>query len=213
MTTALLTGFEPFAGDARNPSGDAVAEAALTWAGPETLVTATLPVEFDAAAAELRDLIAQFSPDVVIATGLAGGRTGVTPERVAINLRDAHIPDNAGAQPVDEPCVTGAPAAYFATLPVKAIARAIADEGIPASVSHTAGTFVCNHVFYAAAHEAAARPGVRAGFVHVPWSAETAPEGQPSLPGVAIAHALQVAVRTALDVRADDAAVSAGALH
>lgn len=208
----LLTGFEPFAGDARNPSGEAVAEAALTWAGPETLVTATLPVEFDAAAAELRQLIAEFAPDVVIATGLAGGRPHVTPERVAINLRDARIPDNAGAQPIDEPSVAGGPAAYFSSLPVKAIAAAIEGAGIPAAVSHTAGTFVCNHVFYVAAHEAASRPGMRAGFVHVPWSTETAPEGAASLPAIDIAHALQLAVRTALDVTVD-AGASAGALH
>lgn len=212
MTTVLLTGFEPFGGDPRNPSGEAVSEAALTWAGPETLVTATLPVEFDAAAAELRELIAEFAPEVVIATGLAGGRAQITPERVAINLRDARIPDNGGARPVDEPCVAGAPAAYFASLPVKAIAGAIAAEGVPAAVSHTAGTFVCNHVFYVAAHEAARRPGMRAGFIHVPWSAETAPPGAPAVPAVDIAHALQVAVRTALDVRVDGD-VSAGALH
>jgi pyroglutamyl-peptidase len=212
MTTVLLTGFEPFGGDARNPSGEAVAEAALTWAGPETLVTATLPVGFDAAAAELRDLIAQFAPDVVIATGLAGGRSQVTPERVAINLRDARIPDNAGDQPLDQPSVADGPAAYFATVPVKAMSAAIAAEGIPASVSHSAGTFVCNHVFYVAAHEAARRPGLRAGFIHVPWSAETAPAGAPALPAVDIAHALQVAVRMALDVRVD-VDVAAGSLH
>ncbi|WP_345752446.1 pyroglutamyl-peptidase I [Microbacterium rhizophilus] len=212
MTTVLLTGFEAFGGDARNPSGEAVAEAALTWAGPETLVTATLPVEFDASAAELRELITEFAPDVVIATGLAGGRADVTPERIAVNLRDARIPDNAGARPVDEPSVEGGPAAHFASLPVKAISAAIAAEGIPASVSHTAGTFVCNHVFYVAAHEAARRPGMRAGFVHVPWSIETAPAGAPSLPAIDIAHALQIAIRTALDVHADSG-LSAGALH
>lgn len=208
----LLTGFEPFAGDARNPSGEAVAEAALTWAGPETLVTATLPVEFEAAASELRDLIAEFAPEVVICAGLADGRTQVTPERIAVNLRDARIPDNAGDRPIDEPCVAGGPAAYFATVPVKAMTAAIAAEGIPAAVSHSAGTFVCNHVFYVAAHEAAHRPGLRAGFIHVPWSTETAPPGRPSLPALDIAHALQLAVRTALDVRVD-ADVSTGALH
>jgi pyroglutamyl-peptidase len=212
VTTVLLTGFDPFAGDDRNPSGEAVAEAALTWAGPETLVTATLPVEFDAAADDLRGLIAEFAPDVVIATGLAGGRTQVTPERVAINLRDARIPDSAGAQPLDEPCVPGGPAAYFASVPVKAIAGAVAAAGIPAAVSHSAGTFVCNHVFYVAAHEAARRPGMRAGFVHLPWSTETAPAGQPSLPAVDLAHALQLAVRTALDVAVDTPAAT-GSLH
>lgn len=212
MTTALLTGFEPFGGDARNPSGEAVAEVARTWDRPERLVTEILPVAFDAAADALRTLIGEHAPDVVIATGLAGGRTQVTPERVAINLRDARIPDNAGAQPVDEPSVPGGPSAYFATLPVKAIARAISDAGIPAAVSHTAGTFVCNHVMYVAADAAARRPGTTAGFVHVPWSDETAPDGAFALPSAEIARALGIAVRTALDVDRDDAA-SAGTIH
>lgn len=212
MTTVLLTGFEPFGGDERNPSGEAVADAARAWAGPETLVTAVLPVAFDAAADRLRRLIEEVAPEVVIATGLAGGRAHVTPERIAINLRDARIPDNAGAQPVDEPSVAGGPAAHFANLPVKAIAAAIAAEGVPAAVSHTAGTFVCNHAFYVALHEASARPGMRAGFIHVPWSTETAPDGQPAIPADRIAHALVIAVRTALDVRIDDDR-PAGTLH
>ena len=122
MATILLTGFEPFGGDDGNPSGDAVREIARTWNGPATLVTAILPVEFGRAAELLRERIREMRPDVVIATGLAGGRRVVTPERVAINLRDARIPDNAGAWPVDKPSVTGGPAAYFSTLPVKRIA-------------------------------------------------------------------------------------------
>lgn len=212
MTTVLLTGFEPFGGDARNPSGEAVGDVARRWDRPERLVTAVLPVAFDAAADALRALIAEHSPDVVVATGLAGGRAHVTPERVAINLRDARIPDNDGAQPVDEPSVPGGPAAYFASLPTKAIARAIGDAGIPAAVSHTAGTFVCNHIMYVAADAAAARTGMRAGFLHIPWSDETAPDGAPSLPAADIARALDVAVRTALDVARDDA-VTTGTLH
>ena len=212
MTTVLLTGFEPFGGDARNPSGEAVRAVARDWDRPERLVTEVLPVAFDAAGDALRGLIAAHSPGVVIATGLAGGRTQITPERVAINLRDARIPDNDGAQPIDEPSVAGGPAAYFASLPVKAIARAISDAGIPAAVSHTAGTFVCNHVMYVAADAAGGSPGTRAGFIHVPWSDETAPEDAPSLPAAEIARALGIAVRTALDVARDDRA-TAGTIH
>ncbi|WOF22081.1 pyroglutamyl-peptidase I [Microbacterium betulae] len=212
MTTVLLTGFEPFGGDARNPSEEAVAEVGREWSGPETLVTAALPVAFDAAAEELRRLVVQHAPDLVIATGLAGGRDAVTPERVAINLRDARIPDNAGQQPADAPCVEGGPAAYFSSLPVKAIVRAIADDGIPASLSHTAGTFVCNHVFYAASGLAAAHPGLRAGFIHVPWSTETVPDDSPALPTATIARALALALRAALDSE-EDLAVPAGTLH
>jgi pyroglutamyl-peptidase len=210
VTTILLTGFEPFGGDAVNPSGEAVGIVAAGWDGPEILVTAVLPVTFDGAAARLAELMAEHSPDVVVATGLAGDRATISVERVAVNLRDARIADNAGAQPVDEPSVPDAPAAYFATLPVKAIARDIAAAGIPSSVSHSAGTFVCNHIFYTALHESAPG-GARAGFVHVPWAAEHRSTDAASLPLADIARALEIAVRTSASVT-EDLAVSAGTL-
>lgn len=211
MPTALLTGFEPFGGDAVNPSAEAVRLAAAAWQGPETLVTAVLPVVFSDASARLRALIDEHEPDVVIATGVAGGRAAVTPERVAVNLADARIPDNAGAQPVDAACVPGGPTAHFASLPVKAIAAAIVAAGIPSSVSHTAGTFVCNQVFYVAAHEATLRPTMRAGFIHVPWATGQAPRDEPELPLSDIAQALGIAVRTAFDVD-EDAHLVGGAI-
>ena len=212
MTTVLLTGFEPFADDATNPSGDAVRLVAQAWSGPERLVTAILPVTFAGAAATLRSLIAEHAPALVIATGLAGGRAAVTPERVAINLVDARIPDNAGARPCDEPSLAGGPAARFTTLPAKAIVRDAAAAGIPAALSTTAGTFVCNHVFYHALDAAAGMPGMRAGFIHVPYARESAPSGAPSLPLGEIARALEIAVRTCVDNAADiDAA--GGSLH
>lgn len=210
MTTVLLTGFEPFGGDAANPSGEAVHLVASRWTGPEVLVTAVLPVTFAGAAARLRELIDEHRPDVVIAAGLAGGRAAIGVERVAVNLVDARIPDNDGDQPVDVPSVPGAPAAHFATLPVKAIVARIAEAGIPAELSYSAGTFVCNHVFFTAL-EAAASP-VRAGFVHVPWSTEHAPAGTAALPLRDIADALEIAVRTSVEV-AEDAAVPGGTLH
>ncbi|MDL5486738.1 pyroglutamyl-peptidase I [Microbacterium wangruii] len=209
MSTVLLTGFEPFADAAVNPSAEAVHLAADRWEGPETLVTAVLPVTFDGAASRLRELIAEHSPGVVVAAGLAGGRRAIGIERVAVNLIDARIPDNDGAQPVDVPSVAGGPAAYFATVPVKAIVRAVASAGIPVEVSHTAGTFVCNHVMFVALDEAAHRPGLRAGFVHVPWADG---EGEPSLPLETIAAALLIAARTALDT-AGDVAMPGGTLH
>lgn len=202
MRTVLLTGFEPFAGDATNPSGDAVRLVAADWGGPERLVVEILPVEFDRAGRTLAELIATHEPDVVVATGLAGGRSGITPERVAINLRDARIPDNAGAQPVDVPSRPGGPTAHFATIPVKAITAAIAEAGVPASVSYSAGTFVCNHAMFTAL-DSTDRETQRAGFIHVPYAAENAPEGQPSLPLAAIAQGLAIAIRTALDVETD----------
>lgn len=212
MQTALLTGFEPFGGDRLNPSGEAVRMVAAAWEGPDHLVTDVLPVAFDAASQRLRHLIDTHQPDVILATGLAGGRSAITPERLAINLADARIPDNAGAQPLDSPCAVGGPAAYFATVPVKAIVAALTDEGIPAALSHSAGTFVCNHVFYLAAHHAAARGDVRVGFVHVPWARGQAPQGESELPLTDIARGLDRALRVALNTTAD-AALIGGLLH
>jgi len=221
MTTVLLTGFEPFGGDPANPSGDAVRAVESTWEGPESLVVDILPVTFAGAAARLRALIDAHRPDLVVATGLAGGRAAVGVERIAVNLVDARIPDNAGAQPVDEPSIAGAPAAAFSTLPVKAIAAAIRAAGIPAEVSHTAGTFVCNHVFFTALDAVSA--GVPAGFLHVPWATGQAPatpgrERAPELPAADTAEAVRIAIRTTLaaassaDIRAD-ADLPGGTLH
>ncbi len=211
MTTVLLTGFEPFGGDAVNPSGEAVHLAAAQWSGPEVLVTAVLPVAFEGAASALEELLDEHEPDVVIAVGLAGGRSGVTVERVALNLVDARIPDNDGAQPIDEPSLTDAPAAVFSSLPVKAIVRDAVAAGIPTSLSTTAGTFVCNHVFFRAAVWAE-DAGRRAGFVHVPWGTGQAPAGEPELPVSDIARALLIAIRTTLDTESDVQAVG-GSLH
>jgi pyroglutamyl-peptidase len=212
LTTVLLTGFEPFAGDRANPSGEAVRLVADRWDGPELLVTDVLPVAFGAAADRMRALIARHEPDVVVATGLAGGRSAVTPERVAINLADARIPDNSGSQPIDEPVVAGGPDARFATLPVKAIAAAIVGAGIPSAVSYSAGTFVCNDVMYVALDEASRRDGMRAGFIHVPWATGQSSHGEPELPIHDIATAIEVAVRIALDAT-HDIATPGGTLH
>lgn len=209
VPTVLLTGFEPFADAPANPSAEAVHRAAELWEGRETLVTDVLPVTFAGAASRLRELIATHSPDIVIASGLAGGRAAIGVERIAVNLVDARIPDNDGAQPTDEPSIAGGPAAYFSTLPVKAIVRAVAAAGIPAEVSHTAGTFVCNHAMFVALDEAARRSGMSAGFVHVPWADGG---GDPSLPLQQITQALLIAVRTALESPAD-VALPGGALH
>lgn len=210
MTTVLLTGFEPFGGDAANPSGDAVRQMAAEWDLPAQLVTEVLPVTFAGAATRLRELMGSHHPDVVIATGLAGGRTAVSVERIAVNLLDARIPDNAGDQPMDQPSVPGAPAGAFSTLPVKAITAAIVEAGIPAEVSHTAGTFVCNHIFFTALQ--AAPPHTRAGFIHVPWATDHAPAGEPSLPAESILTAIRIAVATTLEGRVTGPLIG-GALH
>jgi len=162
MPNVLLTGFEPFDQDPTNPSWE-VARALDGWqpavaglAGDAfTVRAAQLPCVFGDAVVRLQAAIAQWQPVLVICLGLAGGRSEITPERVAINVDDARIPDNAGRQPVDTAVQLHGPVAYFSTLPIKAMVRSLRAEGIPASVSNTAGTFVCNHVFYALMHHLA----------------------------------------------------------
>lgn len=213
MAVVLLTGFEPFGGQAVNPSWQAVQLLASRWDGPAELVTLELPVDFRAAGPALAEAIASAQPDVVVAVGQAGGRPDVTVERVAINVDDARIPDNAGCSPVDEPVVAGGPAAYFSTLPVKACVAAMTEAGVPASVSQTAGTFVCNHVFYRVVHELAGRPGARGGFVHVPFTPEQAAGTRhPSMTLDVIATGLDAVVRTSL-AGEDDLRVTGGATH
>jgi pyroglutamyl-peptidase len=163
----LVTGFEPFGGSPVNASEEAVSGLPAGVDGVR-ITTAVLPCVFGEAPRELDRLIGEHRPDVVIAVGEAGGRSSVDLERVAINVDDARIPDNAGESPVDVPVVDGAPPAYFSTLPIKAGAAAISTAGVPGSVSNSAGTFVCNHVFFALMHTVAGLEGVRAGFVHVP---------------------------------------------
>ncbi|WP_461124049.1 pyroglutamyl-peptidase I [Saccharothrix stipae] len=207
----LLTGFEPFDGADTNPSWDAVD--AVRPDGYR-LTTLRLPCVFGDSLTALREALSARRYDVAVCVGQAGGRAGITPERVAVNLDDARIPDNAGARPIDEPVVPGGPAAYFTGLPVKACVAALEAEGIPASVSHSAGTFVCNHVFYGLMHLVATEhPGVRAGFVHVPFAPEQASTGRhPSLPVATTARALEVIVRTSLTTAAD-LRTTAGTLH
>ena len=213
MSTVLLTGFEPFAGDRTNPSWDAVQ---LVEARGVELARQLLPCAFGDAIAVLRQAVLDHRPDLVIAVGLAGGREVITPERVAINLDDARIPDNNGRTPLDEPIVGGGPAAYFTGLPIKAGVAAMRAAAVPAAVSHSAGTFVCNHVFYGLMHLIATElPQVRGGFVHVPYSAEMIAEAgssRPSMPLHAIAGGLSVFTETCVKT-SDDLRVGGGTLH
>lgn len=203
MKTVLLTGFEPFGGETVNPSQ----ELARHWhgrvIGGHRIVGALLPCVFGAAITELKKQIRATKPVLVICVGQAGGRADITPERVAINVDDARIPDNAGRQPVDRAIVRGGPAAHWSTLPIKAIVAALRQHGIPASVSQTAGTFVCNHVFYGLMHALRSRRAARGGFIHVPFLPEQATKGQPSLPLETMVEAVGVAIATALGTRRD----------
>jgi pyroglutamyl-peptidase len=205
MTRVLLTGFEPFGGESVNPSWQAASLVAA--APPDGLdVTAVqLPCVFGAALDALRDALTAARPDLVVCLGQAGGRPGVTVERVAVNVDDARIPDNAGARPVDEPVVPGGPAAYFSTLPVKACVAAMRDAGVPAALSNTAGTFVCNHVAYGLGHLLATEfPGVRGGFVHVPWAPEQVVDGTAAaLPPELVASGIRALLLTAASTQVD----------
>lgn len=207
MTTVLLTGFEPFDGQPVNASWAAVREVERRWSEPSTLVTALLPVSFARAPGRLGELIAEHRPDLVVCVGEAGGRGRVSIERVGINLQDARIPDEDGAQPIDVPVVDGGPAAHFSTLPVKAALLAVRAAGVPGEVSHTAGTFVCNTIAYAVGEQR-----VRGGFVHVPRLPEQMSPGEPSMSAQDAGRALGAILHAALTT-ADDLAVTAGTEH
>jgi pyroglutamyl-peptidase len=207
----LLTGFDPFGGQRVNPSWQAVQALHDSRIAGHRVIGAQLPTVFRESVQALRELLRQHRPTLVICTGQAGGRGALSLERIAINVDDARIPDNAGAQPVDRPVAKGGPAAYFTGLPIKAMLQALLDAGINAEVSQTAGTFVCNHVFYGLMHELATDPpcrGARGGFIHVPWLPE---QGQPSMRHDEIVQGLKLAIECALATRAD-LPIQAGAL-
>lgn len=183
MKTLLLTGFEPFGGETLNPSWEVVRSLQGEKVEGAEIRGVCLPTVFGKSLDRMREAMREIRPDVVIAVGQAGGRAAITPERVAINLEDARIPDNEGNQPVDRPVVAGGPVAYWSTLPVKRMVRALRSAGIPASVSHTAGTFVCNHLFYGLMHELQQYSrSVRGGFVHIPFAPDQVRQDEPSLP-------------------------------
>jgi len=189
----LVTAFEPFGEHETNPTIAAAEAVARECPG---VVTEVLPVEFEAATVRIRELMDEHQPHTVVSLGLAAGRTEITPERVAINVMDAPIPDNSGAQPIDEPIVEGGAAAHFLTLPNKAIVQALKDEGIPASLSNSAGAYVCNAVAYAAAeHAQATSSPVRTGFIHVPSATE--PGSDATRPSVE-QHLIDAAIVTAV---------------
>jgi len=208
----LVTGFDPFGGATVNPSWTAVHLLHGRVIAGHEVVGAQLPTEFGRSLEVLRELMGLHRPRLVLCTGQAGGRSAISLERVAINVNDARIPDNRGLQPIDTPVVPGAPNAYFTTLPIKAMLAALLAAGIRAEVSQTAGTFVCNQVFYGLMHLLATEPahaGVRGGMVHVPWLPQ---QGQPSMGADHIARGLEIALECALHTGAD-LRLAAGALN
>ena len=208
----LVTGFDPFGGDSANPSWLAAQALHGRQIAGHRIIAAQLPTVFGQSIEVLRNLLVRHRPTLVLCLGQAGGRDALSLERVAININDARIADNAARQPVDTPVEPAGPVGYFSTLPIKAMMLAIRAEGLAAEVSQTAGTFVCNHVFYALMHELAtqqALKGTRGGFMHVPWLPG---QGTPSMALEDMVQGLRAAVKCALMTRGDVAA-GAGAEH
>lgn len=202
MKKVLITGFEPFGGESINPSW----EVAKILAKQPHIDAVQLPCVFDRSLDVLREKIQALQPDVVICIGQAGGRSSIEIERVAINLNDASIPDNQGNQPIDTAIVPHAPAAYFTTLPAKAMVQAVKNAGVPASLSLSAGSYVCNHVMFGLLHFLAENfPQTRGGFIHIPFLPEQGVQHRnaPTMALDTLVKGLNIAVETALHTEHD----------
>lgn len=185
----LITAFDPFGGESVNPACQAVM-ALPDRIGDHMVVKQELPTVFGKAGALLLETIDTVQPDAVLCVGQAGGRAAITLERVAVNLRDARIADNEGRQPEDEPIVPDGPAAYFATIPTRKLVQALREREIPAALSYTAGTFVCNDVLYTLLHRLSGTD-IIGGFVHVPYTAAQAAGKSPNPPSMALQTMVQ----------------------
>ena len=210
--TVLLTGFDAFGGEAINPSWLVARALHGEILQGRIVVAAQLPTEFAASSKRLADLLHQHQPALVLCMGLAGGRASISFERIAINIQDARIADNIGAQPMDVPIIESGPAGYFSTLPIKAMLQALTAANIAAEVSQTAGTFVCNHVFYALMHDLKKQGGTtqaRGGFVHVPYLQG---QGLPCMALEDMVRGIRIAIECAF-VNPSDILLGAGALN
>lgn len=190
MKKLLITGFDSFGGQALNPSWEAV-KRLPDVIGEYELCKLQIPTLYARAPQLVLEKAGELHPDVILSVGQAGGRDAVTPERIAVNIRDARIPDNGGTLHSGDPIIPGGPAAYFAALPVETMRDAIRAAGIPAAVSNTAGTYVCNDMMYSVLHRYAGT-ALRAGFIHVPYLPE---QGEPNLPLERTVAALTAAIR------------------
>lgn len=210
----LITGFDPFGGESVNPALEAVKAMKDEIAGAQ-IVKLEIPTVFNKSIAKVREAMDREKPDVVLSIGQAGGRFAICPERVAINISDGRIADNEGNQPIDVPIFADGAPAYFSTLPVKAMVEAIKAKGIPAELSNTAGTYVCNHVMYGVLyHINKDFPGVRGGFIHVPFIPQqvVAKKNTPAMALADITAALEAAVE-AIVANDTDIHVVGGATH
>ena len=207
----LVTGFDPFGGEKINPALETIKRLPDTILGAQ-IIKLEIPTVVGKSLAKITEAVEKENPDAVLSIGQAGGRSEITVERVGINIDDCRIPDNEGNQPIDEPVIKGGPAAYFVTIPIKAIVENIKAHNIPASISNTAGTFICNHVCYGVAHLAAQRTAagkpMKSGFIHIPFLPEQVivkPALTPlmSLETIVsgITHALEAIVEHSFDIK------------
>ncbi|EKB1964403.1 pyroglutamyl-peptidase I [Vibrio parahaemolyticus] len=203
MKKVLITGFEPFGGDAINPALEAVKRLEETSLDGGIIVTCQVPVTRFESISAVIDAIEAHQPDCVITVGQATGRAAITPERVAINVDDFRIPDNGGNQPIDEPIIEHGPDAYFSSLPIKRIAQTLQESGIPCQVSNSAGTFVCNHLFYGVQHYLRGK-SIRHGFVHIPLLPEQVTDGNhPSMSLDMIVAGLKLVAQVVIEHESD----------
>lgn len=212
----LVTGFDPFGGEKINPAIEAVKLLPNTIKGVE-IEKLEIPTVFHKSADVVREKMNEFKPDVVLNIGQAGGRMGLTPERVAINQDDARIPDNEGNQPIDVAIQEDGQPAYFSKLPIKAMVEAMKNAGIPASVSNTAGTFVCNHIMYQTLYLVDKEfPEAKAGFMHIPFMTEQVLDkpNQPAMSLTDMARGIEAAIEAIVEYNdKDDIQVIGGATH
>ncbi|MBX9598100.1 MAG: pyroglutamyl-peptidase I [Burkholderiales bacterium] len=210
MNTILITGFAAFGGEKINPSWEAVKQLDQLIIDEYQLIARQLPCSFTESSEHLIKLLEELQPQIVLNIGQAGGRLDISLERVAINLDDARIADNLGAQPIDQTIIKNAPSAYFTNLPLKALLQAARNNGIPASISYSAGTFVCNHVFYTLMHWInMLNPAIKGGFIHIPYLPEQAAAlgAQPSMTQETVISGLKVILKTIIATPQDITAV------
>lgn len=210
----LVTGFDPFNGEKINPAIESVKLLPDTIAGAQ-IIKLEIPTVCHLSLKVIEEAIEQHNPDVILSIGQAGGKPDITVERIGINIDDCRIPDNAGQQIIDEPVFADGPAAYFVNLPIKAMVARIQEHQIPASVSNSAGTFVCNHVTYGVRHIIETKfPGKRSGFIHIPFLPQQVinKKNMPSMSLETIVEALSVAIEAIVDTEVD-LKITGGATH
>lgn len=210
----LVTGFDPFGGEKINPAIESVKKLNDEIAGAK-IIKLEIPTVCHESLRVIDEAISKYDPDVILSIGQAGGRSDITVERIGINIDDCRIPDNAGNQIIDEPVFKDGPAAYFVNLPIKAMVAKIQDYQIPASVSNTAGTFVCNHVTYGVRHLIETKyPGKKSGFIHIPFLPQQVidKKNMPSMSLNTIVTGLTAAIEAIVETK-EDIKVTGGTTH